>query len=59
MVVIESEVQNMMHCVMNPSGKPGGSGNTPNLYCPFATPGGQFDKRSGGIAFIGDKTERI
>ena len=58
MVVIESEVQ-YMHCVMNPQGEPGGFGNTPNLYRPFATPGGRFDKRSGGIAFIGDKTERI
>lgn len=41
---------------MTPLGKPGGLGNMPNLYRPFATPGGQFDKRSGGIAFIGDKT---
>ena len=59
MVVIESEVQCMMHCVINPSGKTSGFGNTPDLYRPFATPGGWFDKRSGGIAFIGDKTERI
>jgi hypothetical protein len=55
-VVVESEVQNMMHCVINPSGKMGGFGNTPNLYRLFATPGGQFDKRSGETAFIGDKS---
>ena len=34
-----------MNCVMNPQGEPDGSGNTPNLYRPFATPGGRFDKR--------------
>jgi len=55
MVVIESRLQ-AVHGKMTPPGKPGGLGNTPNLYRPFATPGGRFDKRSGGIAIIGDKT---
>ena len=58
MVVIESEMQ-YMDCVMSLPWEPVDLGNTPNLYRPFATPGGQFDKRSGGIAFIGEKTERI
>ena len=48
-----------MNCAMNPQGEPGGSGNTPNLYRPFATPGGRFDKRSGEIAFKGEKLDLI
>ena len=57
-VVVVKKVSQYLHSVRNSQGSPVGLENMPNHTRPFTTPGGRFSVRSGGIAFIGDNTEK-